>query len=333
MADKITPINLEPDKPALDGRQMDKLIELWKEDLRRKIKEVSYKTGVSYINLFDRWWSAHGVENKWLVNDIVFTDYVHYLEGHRTQFGNIMSVGARISSVNYLKAMLRWAYKSGYVSSDFSVFVPTIKEKPERKQAVTIEQLEALLNAAEEMTYSHRNQAIIAVMAGTGIRCIECAALTVGDVSMKGDCCGTLRLRITKNSKPRVVAYDHFTGEYLSRHLDDIAGSLPTATLFGTRHGIPFTPRGIGMLVKSVSQKTGQRIRAHDLRRMFATHWARERPGEGYGQLLQKQMGHATFSMTTQYMLQDVDDLVKVMRNEAISPMAALHQRKSGSTT
>lgn len=333
MGNKISYINLEPEKPALDGRHLEQLIELWKEDLKRRVKPQTYRNNVCYMNIFSGWWSKSASEFDWLINDVALAEFSHYLSRYRTRFGTVMSWHSQHTLVTLLKAMFRWAYRKNYVSLDFSVFVPNPKGRPSRKSAITLEDLDALVAEAGRSPYPIRNQAIIAVLAGTGIRSVECAALTIGDVSMTSDMVGTIRLRVTKGNRPRVVAFDRFTGNYLSVHLDQEAGSLSDKPLFATRWGVHFVPASIGTLIQILSTEAGIHIRAHDLRRMFATHWSRERPGEGYGALLQKQMGHSTFNMTTQYMLQDTEDLVKVMRNEAISPIAALHTQHNRSTT
>ena len=334
MADKITRINLEPDKPALDGRYMEKLIELWEEDIQRKVKPNSYKTYLAFIKFFEKWWSDHATDYNWLLNENTFLEFIRYLAEYRTvRNRTILSARTQNGVLDTLKQILRWAYRSGYVQLNFSPFVPTVKARPKPRIVASIDDLYRLFHRAAASPYPIRNQAIIAVMAGTGIRCIECAALKLGDVSMTGDLVGTIRLRITKGGKPRIVAFDKFTGDYLSKHLESIAGRLPAEPLFITRKGEPFNPHSIGTLIHDISDAAGVHVRAHDLRRMFATYWGRTLPGEGYGQLLQKQLGHARFDMTSQYMLQDVQDVMLVMRNNAVSPVALLHTSIHGPTT
>ena len=51
----------------------------------------------------------------------------------------------------------------------------------------------------------------------------------------------------------------------------------------------------------------------HDLRRNFATYYSRQRRGEAHGQALSKQLGHASYRMTSQYNLQDAEDLREAM--------------------
>lgn len=329
----VARINLEPDKPTLDGRQLEQLIELWMEDCRRKVKPRTMENKRYMVRWMLNWWSEYGPSADWLIDEYALIDFSHYLEDTPTARSELMSWHMRNAILYQLRQVFRWAHKCNYVPLDFARFVPHVKGKPPTRKPVTIETLAVLMEEAGRSSRYHvRDQAMIATLAGTGIRCIECANLIIADVTMKSDLTGFLRLRITKGDRPRIVAFDQYAGAYLSAWLDECAGLLPDTPLFATQSGSPFMPASIYMHIRMISKRAGIRDQIsgpHDLRRLFATHWSRQRPGEGYGHLLQKQLGHSEFSMTTQYLLHDAEDVLCVMRSEAVSPMAALNHRNT----
>jgi integrase len=172
----------------------------------------------------------------------------------------------------------------------------------------------------------------MAMLAGTGVRCEECASLRVCSVMLYADLSGYAVLQTAKFDQPRIVGLDEATGRYLQPWLDELGD--PSAPLFPSRNGRgmkPLSPAGAYKLVVRLAEAAGVRDRiqgAHDLRRMFATLWMRRLPGEGYGQLLQMQMGHSNFATTQKYSLQDVEQVLQVMRRTAASPMAQLEESR-----
>lgn len=210
---------------------------------------------------------------------------------------------------------------------DLSTDVPAPRGMTPDRKPVSIATLAKLLDAARMSKHPLRDMALVAILAGTGIRCEECAALLVCDVALDADCSGFAILRKTKFDKPRTVAIDQETGRHLRPWLDTLQGDQP---LFPSRKGggkQPLSPSGVYKILVDLAQVAGVREHfqgAHDLRRMFATLWLRNLPGAGYGELLQRQLGHSSFSTTQRYSLQDVDRVIQVMRQEAASPMAQL---------
>ena len=120
-------------------------------------------------------------------------------------------------------------------------------------------------------------------------------------------------------SGQRAVAFDAETGGYLVAYLD-LTG-LESGPLFCGATGHAVTNQTIYRTVKRCVAAAGltDQIRGcHDLRRAFATHIARRFRGEGYGDLLRRQMGHKTYRMTSQYSLLDAEDI----RDSLKSPLS-----------
>jgi len=322
----VSSINLHPDRPALDGRNLEPLVELYLADVARHCTAGTTESYRSFLQRFVLWWREHAPKCDWLLDAIQLAEFSRHLATCRTAAEQPLTHSYRLQILAKVRQLFAWAYRLRYVSVDLSHCVPTLRGSGPIQPPVSLSTLAALLDTARLSRYGLRNQAIIATLAGTGIRCHECTALSVSDVTMRSDLSGILRLRVAKLSKPRLAAFDAATGEYLNCYLHSL-DALPLAPLFPSQTGGHLAPGSLYSMLRIVAQKAGvaDQIRGpHDLRRLFATHWARERPGEGYGALLQRQLGHSSYSMTSQYLLQQIEDVADVLREEGVSPVAAV---------
>ncbi len=326
-------IDLTPAAPALRAQRIGDLIDLYLAELsrRRQQKTVTgYRAKLSY---FLDWWEATGPACDWLLSADGLADFARHLESLKTARGRPLGYHTRNDALRRLRQVLHWAHERGRVAVDMAADVPEPSGSPPSKLPVELDALAALLAAAGQGDNPARDAAIVAVLAGTGVRCEEAAAMLVENVTLYADRSGFVRLTVTKFDQERIVAFDGATGEYVRRWLD--ASSRQAGPLFPSRTGRrtrSLSPSGIYKVVVSLADAAGVRsvIRGpHDLRRMFATLWARRLRGESYGQLLQKQLGHASWATTSQYALQDYGDVLEVMRTAAVSPLAQLAQVRS----
>lgn len=326
-------IDLTPAAPAMRAKRIGDLIDLYLAELvrRRQAKTAEgYRAKLSY---FTNWWNAAGPACDWLLSADALADFARHLETLTTVQGKPLGFHTRNDALRRLRQVLHWAHKRGRVAVDLSSDVPEPSGSPPSKSPIELAALSALLDAAGRGDNPARDAAVVAVLAGTGVRCEEAAAMLVENVTLYADQSGFVRLTVTKFDKERIVAFDGATGEYICRWLD--ASPRESGPLFPSRTGRrtkPLSPSGMYKLVVSLAIAAGVRdvIRGpHDLRRMFATLWARRLRGESYGQLLQKQLGHASWATTSQYALQDYGDVLEVMRQAAVSPLAQLATARS----
>ncbi|MBX3014648.1 MAG: tyrosine-type recombinase/integrase [Caldilineaceae bacterium] len=311
-------INLDSTVPALDAKQLVHLIELFLADHRRKNQPTTVKGYRFRLKPFINWWQSVGPDCGWILSGDDFADYVRYLD----ELG--WGYNSRRDGVKRLRQVFRWAHQRGHVPVDFALYIPSTKGAPPVRPPLSLDDLAALLNACWRMAYPLRNRAIIAALAGTGLRREECAALRTTDLIFQADGAGYLSPPITKNDKPRVVAFDAATGAYLRQWLDVLPGDGP---LFPSRNGgasLSLSPDGLYKVVLDAAALAGVRVETHDLRRMFATTWSRKLRGEAYGQLLQLQMGHASYNTTAIYNLQQAEDVLNALRSAPISPIAQI---------
>lgn len=145
-----------------------------------------------------------------------------------------------------------------------------------------------------------RNQAMLEVLYGTGIRVSECADIRLTDVDLS---LNTLLVR-GKGRKERYVPFGDYAKEALFLYIDDGRKNLLKEQdhqfLFVNYRGNPITPRGIRMVLQKMIEKSAlnRNINPHMLRHSFATHLLNS--GADL-RTVQELLGHANLSTTQIY--------------------------------
>lgn len=323
-------IQLAADRAALDAYELDTLIDLYIADVARR-RDPKTANGYGHkLRHFRIWWQVEGPAHDWQLTADLLIDFLRHLESVESARGGQLAYNTRRDVMRFLRQCLRWAHQRGHIQIDFSLDVPMPSGSPPARLPVELESLAAMLDAANGTGQPLRDRAIIALLAGTGVRCEECAAIQVEHVTLYAGGAGVVLLPEAKYDKRRPVAFDCATGGILAAHLATMDRSI--GPLFPSRKGVgSLSPSGLYKVVAKIADAAGVRDRVtgpHDLRRMFATFWARRLPGKGYGELLQKQMGHASWETTqTHYLLTDIGDVLDVLESESISPISQLADR------
>ena len=318
-------INLDPGEHIWEIENLDALIDFWLEDQRGRVAPVTAKHYAEKIKHFRVWLAEHGPKLNWELRQRDMRDFAEWL----TEKG--LAFNSRKIIHLLLRGILRWAVEHGYTDGrDYRSWVPTAQGSAPMRVAVALPMLARLMDAAAAARFPARNSAILAVFLGVGLRRTEAAGLDCEDLTILPDGSGSIRVRQAKKvrNRPvhsRVVAFDAATGRYLYRWLQ--AHPRQTGPLFPSQRLPRLTPAGLHRVVKEIIIDAGlekQLQGPHDLRRHFTTYFARKRRGEGYGQLLSKQLGHSTYRMTSQYSLQDSEDIREVI----VSPFALVEEYK-----
>lgn len=313
----IHEITLDSDAPGLSALHLDQLMDAYLIDRRRRTQAKTVSGYRFKLRPFLAWWAAFGPSRDWILSADDIADYEVYLVGLGWGYNSCND------SLRRLKQMFRWAHQRGHIPIDFSMYVPKARGAAPVKHPVELKSLAAILDACWKMSNSVRNRAIIAVLAGTGLRREECASLLIESITIMADGAGYIDPTTTKNDKPRLVAFDAPTGEYIHRWLD-VLGKTAGPLFPSRKGGNALSPDGVYKVVIDAALLAGVDTDTHDLRRMFATMWSKKLRGESYGQLLQKQLGHANYETTTVYSLQDITDVLDVLRKANVSPLAQL---------
>ena len=315
-------ISLKPPEPTINGKLLVPLIDLY---IQQKAKKLKPETMVNYGFLLDRfceWWQEIGPLHDWVLSPSLLSDYNEWLKTYKTKYGDDLSVQGQRDSLRRLRQVFAWAYKHYKIPADISGWVDVPAPPPRPPKSFPVAIVEKLLRACDLSHDPVRDKAIIAFFVGTGARLRETAYLEIEDVTFDADHSGTAFLhRKTKFGKSREVAFGPITGQYLIDWLEQ-HGRL-SGTLFAVG------PMGIYRAVREASERAGTRdvIKGpHDLRRLFTTYWTAAQPGQGYGLLLSRQLGHESYSTTEIYARNTIEDI----RRHYVSPLDPPLDKKRG---
>ena len=152
-----------------------------------------------------------------------------------------------------------------------SISRPKLRKKIPK--AVSIEDIDKLLDIKLESEFDYRNKAMIELMYGAGLRVSELISLDVHSIDFT-NC--IIRI-IGKGSKERIVPIGEYSMYYLKEYLDRRNSMLKkeaTDALFLNNHGKRMTRQGFFKNLKAILKKQGlnPNIHPHTLRHSFATH-------------------------------------------------------------
>lgn len=312
-------IDLQPDTVRLDGRPLVPLVNSYLDDRENHVQPYTVAGYRQKLRWFLHWWTDHATLFNWTLDAAALSDFEHWLtqqESDRT--GKPLSFNTRKDVLRRLRQVFIWAYKTDRIEIDLSHLVPPASGSTPPRQPLSVSVLRSLLDAAALSSRPVRNQSIIALLAGTGIRRQECANLHVGDLVITGDGSGLLHVVDGKMGKSRTAIFDQSTGAYLCAWLKDRPDCVGES-LYGL--GV----QGIYYVVRDAAEVADLRhlVRGpHDLRRLFIRFWTRHRKGNDSDQLLMKQVGHSSWATTMLYNQQDTNDL----REAFISPLSEISQ-------
>ncbi|GGA63176.1 tyrosine recombinase XerC [Ornithinibacillus halotolerans] len=166
-----------------------------------------------------------------------------------------------------------------------------------------VEEIEKLFESNDTShPIGQRDQALLEVLYGTGIRVSECQSLTIKDIDFS---IGTILVK-GKGRKERYVPFGSFAEKALRVYIHDGRKQLldksgeNTEHLFLNARGKPITTRGIRVILKKMVENTALTVNVHPhkLRHTFATHLLNEGADM---RTVQELLGHESLSSTQIY--------------------------------
>ncbi len=158
-----------------------------------------------------------------------------------------------------------------------------------------------------------RNQLILEVALGTGLRVSELADLKIHNLHLgKGQ--NSLIVRNGKGGKDRIVAFNSKLKVLIQDYLDYRKSDSPY--LFHSERGEQMTRFGIGTVFKTIANTAGidSHHSIHSCRHTYATNLYK---ASGYNlRMVQKQLGHSSITTTSVYsdvINQDLEDAIENM--------------------
>jgi site-specific recombinase XerD len=199
-----------------------------------------------------------------------------------------------------------WCLSEEYV--DYDPFARVAKPKAEQqvKQALSDDQIKALLKACEGRHWlMRRDRALILLLLGTGLRIQECHQLRVCDVQ------GNSVLVHGKGKKQRVVPLPPQASLAIHKYLASCPYRPGQEDPLWWGNAGRITLDGLKQAVRAVGERAGMKLGPHMFRRTFATKLLAAGVSMEHVRLL---MGHSDYGVLRQYLHLAQSDLEEAIR-------------------
>lgn len=205
-----------------------------------------------------------------------------------------------------VRSLHRFAVAEGWSATDPTVDVATPRVPEGVPKALTLEEVEDLVEGVDPVDAStRRDRAILETLYGTGVRISELVGLDLDAVDLET---GFMRV-MGKGSRERVVpiggAASRSVADYLERGRSELAPARfarrgDADAVFLNARGGRLTRQGCWMIVRRHARRAGldDRLTPHVLRHSCATHML-ERGADL--RIVQELLGHARISTTQVY--------------------------------
>ena len=259
-------------------------------------KGLTDQTVSSYQNDLDVYLSFLQDKNVFLVKDIT-SDYIK-------EFLKIRGISESTSTVAHnltvIKNFHKYLIKENIVKEDVSLFISRPKLQKRLPRALTVEEVDLLLDITLNTPFDYRNKAMLELMYGAGLRVSELVSLTLNQIDLEN---GLIRI-MGKGRKEREIPIGEYGVYYLKLYLEHrgmlIKNHRQEDALFLNNHGKQITRQGFFKILKQLLLDKGLNpdVSPHTLRHSFATHLL------SYGadlRSIQEMLGHSDISTTKIY--------------------------------
>ena len=259
-------------------------------------KGLTDQTVSSYQNDLDVYLSFLQDKNVFLVKDIT-SDYIKEFLKIR---GNSESTSTVAHNLTVIKNFHKYLIKENIVKEDVSLFISRPKLQKRLPRALTVEEVDLLLDITLNTPFDYRNKAMLELMYGAGLRVSELVSLTLNQIDLEN---GLIRI-MGKGRKEREIPIGEYGVYYLKLYLEHrgmlIKNHRQEDALFLNNHGKQITRQGFFKILKQLLLDKGLNpdVSPHTLRHSFATHLL------SYGadlRSIQEMLGHSDISTTKIY--------------------------------
>ncbi|MGH9480581.1 MAG: tyrosine recombinase XerC [Terriglobales bacterium] len=212
-----------------------------------------------------------------------------------------------------LRAFFRYCVREGVVAENPARLLASPKLGRHLPAIPSTEQVNRLLDQprAQPAPYPEREQAMLELLYGCGLRVSELTGLDLGDVDFTE---GTVRV-LGKGQRERVVPFGRKAAAALEAYLaqrHEVPPRPPNnPALFLNFRGRRLTPRSVARVVKAAARAFGLPLdlHPHSLRHAFASHLLSE--GADL-RAIQEMLGHQSLATTQRYTRTDIRQLTEV---------------------
>jgi site-specific recombinase XerD len=243
---------------------------------------------------FAEWAERGGVHGPADVDRLLLRRYVAHLA---TRHYAKRSIARKVSA---LRRYFAWTTRRGLVATDPSTSLSAPRGEGRLPRVLRQDELTALLDdpsprAGDDPVWRARDDAVLEMLYGSGMRVGELCALSVGDIDLgqeraivwgKGS-----KQRMVPLSEPAVDALRAWIGPTRTASL----GTAVTDALFVNHRGHRLTPRDVRRVL---DRRAASPTHPHALRHTFATHLL---DGGADLRTVQELLGHADLATTQRY--------------------------------
>ena len=258
-------------------------------------KGLSNKTKDSYINDLDVYKTFLNDNNIYNVEDITDDLIKDFLKKR----SSLTTTSTIAHNLTVIKNFHNYLLKEKIVSKDVAEFILRPKLRKNIPKALSVEDVDKLLDISLDTVFDYRNKAMLELMYGTGLRVSELVNLTVNDI----DLTNCVVRPMGKGSKEREVPLGEYAIYYLKLYLDRRSSMLKNKScdkLFLNNHGMGISRQGFFKIIKGLLKEKGLNpdVSPHTLRHSFATHLLNN--GADL-RSIQEMLGHSDISTTKIY--------------------------------
>ncbi|GAA1948351.1 site-specific tyrosine recombinase XerD [Microbacterium deminutum] len=251
------------------------------------------------------WLAEHGVADS----NAVTPELVAEFAADRASAQPPVAASSLARLQSSVRGLHRFLAREGLEPVDPSTRLRPPKQPQRLPKALTIDQVERLLDAPERETIlGLRDRALLELLYATGARVSEIVQLDVDDLA-HGD---VLRVR-GKGSKERIVPVGSYAraavDAYLTRARPELSRrGRATPRLFLGARGAPLSRQSAWLVIQDAAERADltAHVSPHTLRHSFATHLLQ---GGADVRVVQELLGHASVATTQIYTHVSVDAL------------------------
>ncbi|WP_449278872.1 site-specific tyrosine recombinase XerD [Leucobacter sp. GX24907] len=277
------------------------------------------------LEAYEAWLEQSGIDDLATVSPQHLSEYVAHLGAPKE--GRALSHASITRRISTVRGMHRFLYDEGLLPDYAARGVRTPKLSQRLPKALSVEEVEALLHAADsagaDTPVALRDRALLELLYASGARVSEAVGLDVDDLlTAAGDAGSDPEqalgeggfLRVTgKGSKQRIVPYGRFAGQALAAYLVRarpllVAQGRGTPALFVGPRGGRVSRQTAWLIIKAAAERAelAAEVSPHTLRHSFATHLLQ---GGADVRTVQEMLGHASVTTTQIYTRVTADTL------------------------
>ena len=244
------------------------------------------------VRLFAEWAERAGVTDPAAVNRTTVRRYIAHLSTRELARRSIARKAASI------RRYYRWAVAEGLARVDPTIGLHVVAGQGRLPRVLDDRELSVLLDApapdGEPVWRRRRDDAVLEVLYGSGVRVSELCSLTLGQVRLRERALvvwgkGAKERRVPL-SEPAAAALDAWLGV---RH--EVVPTAAGDVVFGNERGKPLTPRDVRRIL---DRRSSAPTHPHALRHTFATHLL---DGGADLRAVQELLGHSDVATTQRY--------------------------------